>query len=40
MLVSSRGIETEVELYVKTDMILDKNMVVVVSFHKFDDFDD
>lgn len=40
ILVSSRGIETEVELYVKTDLILDKNMVVVVSFHKFDDFDE
>lgn len=37
--VDARGEEREIELYIKTDIYYSKKLVVVISFHKFNDFD-
>ena len=37
--VDACGEEREIELYIKTDIYSSKKLVVVISFHKFNDFD-
>lgn len=39
LFVDARGEEREIELYIKTDIYSSKKLVVVISFHKFNDFD-